>query len=354
MPSTLSPRNTTHVSARRQRDRLLVRVERRIEEFLADEQQRWAAIEPASAELLDCVADMFGSGGKRMRPAFCIAGHLAAGGDPDDPVVVDVAAALELLHSFALLHDDVMDASERRRNRPTAHVVHEELHGRRGWRGEGRRYGEAVAVLAGDLALVYAERLLADCPPHARRIWAELCTELMIGQFLDLRSAAQFSADPERARWIALLKSGRYTVSRPLALGAALAGGEGLLAPFEEYGLAVGEAFQLRDDLLDVFGDAELTGKPARLDFKQHKMTLLMSLALRDVPAVQALFAEDGTAPDPDVLHRLLVTAGVRDRVEAVIGERVDAAGRAIGEALTAEWAAELRTMAAEAAYRTG
>ncbi|MFF2964764.1 polyprenyl synthetase family protein [Streptomyces sp. NPDC057963] len=354
MPSTLSPRNMTDTSARRRRDRLLARVEQRIEEFLAAERRRWAAVEPVSVELLDCVVGMFGSGGKRMRPAFCVAGYLAAGGDPDDPVIVDVAAALELLHSFALLHDDVMDDAERRRNRPTAHVLHEELHGQRGWRGEGRRYGEAVAVLGGDLALVYAERLLADCPPEVRRIWGELCTELMVGQFLDVRSAAQFDADPERSRWIALLKSGRYTVSRPLTLGAALAGGERFLEAFEEYGLAVGEAFQLRDDLLDVFGDPDVTGKPGRLDLQQHKMTLLMSLALRDEPAIQELFTGEGRAPDPDVLHRLLIATGVRDRVETVIEERVGAAGRAIGEALTPEWAAELLSMATEAAYRTG
>ncbi|GHE34993.1 geranylgeranyl pyrophosphate synthase [Streptomyces vinaceus] len=354
MPSTLSPRHTTNAPSRRWRDRLLTRVDERIEQFLATERQRWAAFDPDSVEVLDCVVGMFGSGGKRLRPAFCIAGYLAAGGDPDDPAIVDVAAALELLHSFALLHDDVMDASERRRNRPTAHVLHEELHGQRGWRGEGRRYGEAVAVLGGDLALVYAERLLADCPPGVRRIWGELCTELVVGQFLDLRSAAQFEADPERARCIALLKSGHYTVSRPLTLGAALAGEERLLAPFEEYGMAVGEAFQLRDDLLDFFGDAVLTGKPGQLDLQQHKMTLLMSLALRDQPVVQALFAGDGTTPDPDVLRHLLNATGVRDRVEEVIEERVIAAGRAIDGTLTPEWVAEFLAMANEAAYRNG
>ncbi|MFD4529067.1 polyprenyl synthetase family protein [Streptomyces sp. NPDC058470] len=334
------------------RSALLARVEQRIHEFLAEERRAWAALNPDSTELIDCVARMVGSGGKRLRPGFCIAGYLAGGGDPDAEVIVDVAAALELLHTFALLHDDVMDDSGLRRNEPTAHSLHSSLHRERGWRGEPRRYGENVAILAGDLALVYAERLLAGCPPHARRIWAGLCTELMIGQFLDVRAAARFVPDPELSSWIALFKSGRYTVYRPLAMGAELACSGHLLGTFEEYGLAVGEAFQLRDDLLDAFGHAELTGKPTRLDFKQHKMTLLMSIALRHESEVRELVGDDLAGADPDRLHEALVRTGVRDRVEAVIAERIDAAAAAAAAVLDKEWAAELHDMARKAAYR--
>lgn len=334
------------------RDDLLARVERRLRSFLDHERRTWESLNPDSTELIDCVVRMVGGGGKRLRPAFCVAGYLAGGGDPRAEEIVDLAAALELLHSFALLHDDVMDDAELRRSAPTAHVAHAALHTERGWRGEARRYGESVAVLAGDLALVYAERLLANCPERVRPVWGELCTELMIGQFLDVRSAAQFAPDAELSSWIALFKSGRYTVFRPLAMGARLAGAEELVAPFEAYGLAVGEAFQLRDDLLDAFGSSAATGKPARLDFKQHKMTLLMSLALQTVPEVRELVGEDLAAPDPDELHDLLLRTGVRDQVESMIADRMAAAHEALRGTVRADWAEGLRRMAVQAVYR--
>ena len=347
-------RRITGDTARDTLDFLVARVERRIQEFLAEERRVWAERNPDSTELIDCVARMVGSGGKRLRPAFCVAGYLAGGGDPDDDAVVDVAAALELLHTFALLHDDVMDDSGLRRGEPTAHRAHSALHRERGWRDEPRRYGEGVAVLAGDLALVYAERLLADCPPRARRVWGELCTELMIGQFLDVRAAARFVPDPELARWIALFKSGRYTVYRPLAMGAELAGAGELLSPFEEYGLAVGEAFQLRDDLLDAFGSPELTGKPARLDFRQHKMTLLMSYALRDDAQIAALVGDDLAGADQERLHDLLLANGFRDTVESAIAERLRSAEEVARRALDPDWSAQLCALARQAVHRTG
>ncbi|MER5769523.1 polyprenyl synthetase family protein [Streptomyces sp. NPDC001985] len=335
------------------RDTIMEKVEQRLAGLFRDERANWRDLNPDSVEIIGCIADMVVSGGKRMRPAFCISGYLAAGGDPESPDIVDVAAALELLHTFALLHDDVMDASKLRRNEPTAHVLHADLHTQRSWKGDPRRYGEGVAMLAGNLAFVYANRLVASCSPPVQAIWDELCTELMVGQFLDIRAAARFRPDTELARWIALFKSGRYTVQRPLSLGAALAGDTGLLPAFAEYGLAVGEAFQLRDDLLDAFGDAEVTGKPVRLDFERHKMTLLMSYAIRDDATVAAEVGDDLSAVTPDRLYDLLVGAGIHDRVEAVIKECVEAAHTAVGGAgIDARWAAELSVMADAAAYR--
>ncbi|MCZ7414531.1 polyprenyl synthetase family protein [Streptomyces sp. WMMC897] len=350
--TTVAPHQLATGAPREQRQALLARVEDRLSGFLAAERSAWRTLNPDAVELIDCVAEITGSGGKRLRPAFCLAGYLAAGGDPEAPEVVDMAAALELLHSFALLHDDVMDASELRRGRPTAHEHHALLHRERGWSGDAARYGESVALLAGDLALVYAERLLAGATPAARRVWGELCTELMIGQFLDVRAAARFRPDAKLARWIALFKSGRYTVYRPLSMGAALARNTELLPAYEEYGLALGEAFQLRDDLLDAFGSTQDTGKPARLDFKQHKMTLLMSFALEDEPEVRELVGDDLPGTDPDALHALLTRVGIRGRVEEIIDERVKAAAEAVGVALPAPWAEELRAMAQTAAYR--
>ncbi|MFT2019159.1 polyprenyl synthetase family protein [Streptomyces sp. 796.1] len=358
MPGTVSRTSAATAedptSARAELERLLGRVQGRLERLLAAERHEWQEHNPDALALVDAVAQIVFSGGKRLRPAFCAAGYLAAGGAPLAPAVVDVAAALEALHTFALLHDDVMDASELRRNKPTAHVTHAELHRREGWRGEPRRYGEGVAVLAGDLALTYANRLAAGAPPQVMEVWGELCTELMAGQYLDIRAAARFHPDPELARHIAVFKSGRYTISRPLALGALLAGAAAdTLAAFEEYGLAVGEAFQFRDDLLDAFGDPGTTGKPGQLDLKQHKMTLLMSFALRDEPAVSDLVAGDLAGTDPDELYATLVRTGIRDRVESVIEERVKVACEAVRAAdISPQWAAELSTMAHQAAYR--
>ena len=351
MAITIQEKHASGALARETRNRVLARVERRLAEFLDAEHRTWADRNPDSTQLVDCVARMVRSGGKRLRPAFCVTGYLAGGGDPEAPGIVDAAAALELLHTFALLHDDVMDDSGLRRNEPTAHVVHSAEHEVRGWRGESPRYGESVAILAGDLALTYAERLLLDCAPRTRRVWGELCTELMMGQFLDILAAARFEPDPELSTWIALFKSGRYTVYRPLAMGAALAGADHLLAPFEAYGLAVGEAFQLRDDLLDAFGSPETTGKPARHDAKQHKMTLLMSIALREEPEIKELIGDDLGGTDTDRLHEALVRTGIRDRVEAVIAEKIDLA-RLAAEQTSPAWSEELCRMAVEVAYR--
>ncbi|WKX70388.1 polyprenyl synthetase family protein [Streptomyces sp. XD-27] len=354
MTVTEHPSATAPAAAPRElRTAMLARVEERLTGFLAEERRAWAGLNPDAVELVDIIADMVTSGGKRLRPSFCVTAYLAAGGDPRSAEAVDAAAALELLHTSALLHDDVFDASELRRGEPTAHIRQAALHRERGWHGDGQRYGESVAVLAGDLALVYAERLMSSCSAEGRRTWGELCTELMVGQFLDVRAAARFRPDAGLARWIALFKSGRYTVSRPLAVGGSLAQAPAeLLAAFEEYGLALGEAFQLRDDLLDAFGSSEVTGKPARLDFKQHKMTLLMSFALSDEPEVRALVGDDLPGTDPDALHALLIRTGIRDRVEAVIEERLKVAKEAVSAALPEGWAAELHAMAEAAVYR--
>ncbi|WP_228080879.1 polyprenyl synthetase family protein [Streptomyces profundus] len=344
---------TENLAPHELRGRILARVEQRLTDFLAAERGTFNEQQPDSVELLDTVAAMVSSGGKRLRPAFCVAGYLAAGGDPESPQLVDAAAALEFLHTFVLMHDDVMDDADLRRGDPTTHIVHTRLHEEREWRGDPRRYGEGVAILGGDLAHVFAHRLMQGMPPKVLTVWSELCTELMSGQFLDMRAAARFRPDPPLARHIALFKSARYTISRPLAVGAALAGNDELLGTFEEYGQATGEAFQLRDDLLDAFGSTQATGKPTWLDFKQHKMTLLMSFAMRDEPEVAALVGDDLSAVEPERLHALLMRTGIRDRVEAVIDAQVKVASEAVrATSISPELMEELTAMAHAVAYR--
>ena len=216
----------------------------RIDELLEAEISRWSAVDADLREPLESLRSLVLAGGKRLRPAFCHWAFVGAGGDPDDPRVVDAGAALELLHTFALIHDDVMDGSLTRRGLDAVHVDFESRHADERWRGEGRRFGEGVAILVGDLAFVYADMLLTGAPPDAIAVFNELRLEVNIGQYLDLIGTVRGQGTRDAARRICIYKSGKYTVERPLHLGAALAG---RLAEVEEplsgYGLPLGEAF---------------------------------------------------------------------------------------------------------------
>ena len=336
---------------------VLADVERTMESLLAGERARWNAEEPRGVALVDTVGDLVAAGGKRLRPAFCISGFLSAGGDPADPRLPGLAAGLELLHVSALLHDDVLDCSDQRRGQPTAHVMHTSAHRAAHWRGDPRRYGENVAILAGDLALIYADQAVGPAREAVFQEWTQLRSEVMVGQFLDVAIAAEYDADPERSRWVAVCKSGRYSIQRPLSIGAQLAGHSGLAGAFETYGCALGEAFQLRDDLIDAFGDGAASGKPAGLDIAQHKMTLLLALAIRRDARVRKLVLPDGGgtdgAVDADELRGLLIDSGIRDEVEAHVDRLVSDAIAALADApLPDPWRRELTAMAHQVAYR--
>ena len=339
---------STPATSRDDLDVLLGRVEEELAAFLTGEQVRRAEPDVRGALPVQAIAALAKAGGKRLRPAFCLTGYLAAGGPPaDEPV--RAAVALELLHIAALIHDDVMDDADTRRGTPTVHSAHAQAHRHCRWRGEARRYGEAIAVLAGDLAWVYADRFMADLPADVTREWFELKAELVVGQSLDVRAAAEPALDPVLARHIAILKSGRYTIHRPLVLGATLAGRPDLAPAFETYGEALGEAFQLRDDVIDAFGDGTASGKPAGLDFARQKMTLLVALATRHDERARAL-AERGAFAE---LHGHIVTSGVRAIVEEHIDALVRTAREAIDDApISAEWRAMLSRMAVKVAYR--
>jgi geranylgeranyl diphosphate synthase type I len=302
------------------------RVGARIDAVLTAERARWTAVDDDLGEPLDALAELVQAGGKRLRPAFCHWAYVGAGGD-DAAVATDAGAALELLHTFALIHDDVMDDSSFRRGRPTIHARFGRRHEAAGWRGESRRFGESVAILVGDLAFVYADHLAAGFPAEGTRVFTELKIEVNVGQYLDMRAGADGRHARDRARRISVLKSGKYTVERPLHLGAALAGrldelGAGLTA----YGIPLGEAFQMRDDLLGAFGEEVLVGKPVGDDLREGKVTELVSAA-REVasPAALAVLDRVGAADltDDDIrrLQEVLVETGARDAMEARIRE---------------------------------
>jgi geranylgeranyl diphosphate synthase type I len=335
------------------------RVEARLAAFLREHGDCWGREDPGLGTLHGLLRDFLLAGGKRMRPAFCHWGFVGAGGDPEDGDVVGVGAALELLHAFALLHDDVMDGSTSRRGRPTVHVTLAERHAACRWAGESRRYGEGQAVLVGDLAFAYADVLVQDLPRALRAVWQDLRVELTMGQYLDLAGAARRDRDPVRARRVARFKSGLYTVERPLHLGAALAGGlEELAATYSAYGGPVGEAFQLRDDLLGVFGDAGQTGKPVGEDLREGKPTLLLALATEACPAPARTLLDRVGSPDLgadeiDDLRTLFDTCGARRTVETAIERRVERALAVLDIAPIADDACDaLRDLALLAAWR--
>ncbi|MFE6484898.1 polyprenyl synthetase family protein [Streptomyces sp. NPDC057757] len=355
MTTTSPPHDADLSSIEETRAELLARVEERLRSFIAQEQSRWFDINPRAAQGADAIAAFIASGGKRLRPKFCLSGFLAAGGSPASSGAVDAAAALELLQTFILIHDDIADNSSLRRGEPTVHEVFAAEHRARGWQGESRRYGEGVAVLAGDLAFVYADQLAAQLPALSRGVWNELRAELVIGQHLDMVVAAEGVGDPVLSRWIAVQKSGRYTIHRPLVLGATLAGRPDMAAAFEGYGLALGEAFQLRDDLIDAFGSTEDAGKPTGLDFAEHKMTLLLALAAERDPRVRDLVdRRDGKPWDVELLRKILEETGVRATVERTIAGLVDKARASLATSgLDEAWRHEFSRLATQVAYRS-
>ena len=265
---------------------LATRVDRRLDELIEGEVARWGRVDPVLVEALRSLQRLLDAGGKRLRPAFCHWGFVGAGGDPADPRVVDAGAAFEMLHAFALVHDDVMDGSDTRRGSRTTHLAYADRHGEAGWRGEGRRFGEGAAILVGDLAHVYADQLLGDAPADVWSVWHELRLEINLGQYLDLLGTARGDRDRALAHRIARYKSGKYTIERPLHVGAALAGRLAeLQEPLSAYGDPLGEAFQLRDDLLGAFGDAARTGKPVGQDLREGKPTPLLAVATERLAA---------------------------------------------------------------------
>jgi geranylgeranyl diphosphate synthase type I len=307
-------------------------VERHVDALLASESDRWERVDSALLPPLRALRDLVAAGGKRLRPAFCLAGFVGAGGDIREPLVLDAGGALELLHTFALVHDDVMDGSDRRRSAPAIHRRFIDEHAVSSWRGEARRFGEGIAILIGDIAYVYADQLAGRCVRNAgsvvAAIWDELRVELCVGQSLDLLGTAARRIDLETASRIATYKSGKYTVERPLHLGAALAGGSGALADaLSAVGLPLGEAFQLRDDVLGVFGDEAATGKPVGDDLREGKPTALLAYAAAATTTtagralLERIGAADLTPVEVAALQELITDTGARDRVETRIAE---------------------------------
>ncbi len=346
--------------------RLVDLVQLRIDEFVSDRTAELAAIAPELDQFTD-VTLSFLSGGKRFRALFCYWGwqSVTAIIDEFDPIapsasgevlpgVVFAASALEVFHAAALVHDDIMDNSDTRRGAPSAHKRFESIHRDGGWAGSATAFGRSAALLLGDLLLGWSDELfdrgtslLIDraAGTAGRAAFATMRTEVTAGQYLDILEENAWANYPDaealpRAHRVIIYKSAKYSVEAPLAIGAALGGGSPeQLAALRAFGLPLGVAYQLRDDMLGVFGDPAITGKPAGDDLREGKRTVLIALARAKLPA-HVLHIVDDLLGDPDLdmqqvemIRTALVECGAVDHVERIIEHNVSLARAAIRDA---------------------
>ncbi|BDZ53322.1 polyprenyl synthetase family protein [Agromyces marinus] len=334
--------------------RLADAVNERLEEFLADR----ASILRSISTDLDPISEfskVFLSGGKRFRARCCALGFAAvrgAAGDADDgsrEALVAAASALEVFHAAALVHDDLVDNSDTRRGAPSTHRVFEAQHAGAAWAGDAAAFGRASAILFGDLLLGWSDELLDEglagmrdraSARAARLAFNRMRTEVTVGQHLDILEEQAWVAHPdgshrERAERVLVFKSAKYSIEAPLVIGASIAGGsEHRIDVLREFGLPIGIAFQLRDDVLGVYGDPEVTGKPAGDDLREGKRTMLIAIARERMPAVDRERLDDRlgdpalSADEIGTLQRMIRDSGAVDEVEAVIAADTE---RALG-----------------------
>lgn len=324
-----------------------------LEEFFQATGPVLASIYPTVGDGADALRDFVMTGGKRIRPLFVHAGRRCTG----DKITVSesrgsesetlrVCAAIELIQACALVHDDILDRSDTRRGNPTVHRRFETMHRTRGWDGDASHYGDSTAILIGDLALAWADDLFHGVLPlpdsvqraparpmpfAASTVWSQMRTEVLAGQFLDITNEASGDESATAAERVMAYKTAAYTVARPLELGATLGGADDRLREeLHAIGIDLGIAFQLRDDLLGVFGDPAETGKPSGDDLIAGKRTALLAVALQrsDADAAAVLRASIGRRLDDDEIaaaRTVLVESGAVAEIERQIGERRDA-----------------------------
>lgn len=343
-------------------------VQEAIDRFL---DERITGLERIATELspfIDYSRDLL-RGGKRFRALFCYWGWRAVeiGSPSFDPLpvqderspdaIVSAAVALELFHAAALVHDDIIDNSDTRRGGASVHRRFESDHRQNAWTGSAETFGRSAAILLGDLLLAWSEEAfdnateLTPTEPArraARREFTRMRSEVMLGQYLDVLEEQSWRTHPEpeqlsRAERVIVYKSAKYSVEAPLAIGAALGGGqESQLASLRAFGLPLGIAFQLRDDLLGVFGDSSVTGKPSGDDLREGKRTVLVALARSRLPSNAVRFVDEllGEPDLSDVQVRMLQDtlrdSGAVEEIESIIHRQVDRATEALRTAAIA------------------
>jgi geranylgeranyl diphosphate synthase type I len=306
------------------------RLDGALRSFLAERRPGAVAIDPRLGSVVDELESAVCAGGKRLRPQLLAWGYRAGGGEVDD-AVVRAAAALELLHTFALIQDDVIDGSATRRGRPASHVnlaAEAEI--------APEKFGASAAILLGDLSLIWADQLLIEsgaAPDRLARslsVYNEMRTEVTLGQYLDVLAAHSLRVTEEQALTVNHYKTASYTVQRPIQLGLALAGApEELVGSVSGYAIPAGIAFQLRDDVLGAFGDPAMTGKPSGQDLRERKPTWLWARTLHLCPEVDAV-------TDVERLRELVVASGALAEAEAKI-DALFREARSVAEGLAVE-----------------
>jgi geranylgeranyl diphosphate synthase type I len=325
-------------------------VEEELAIFLNFESAYLNSISTELSPVSDALTAFLLDSGKRLRPLFAFAGFVAAGGVLEKPVV-RAMAALELLQACALIHDDLMDGSDTRRGKPSIHRHFESIHVQEELDGFAPQYGLSAAVLLGDLALVWSDQMFNSAGLTTEQFarvfpyYNEMRVELMAGQFLDIHEQTQKSTSVDRSMKIARYKSGKYTIERPLHLGTAMTSAPSpeIFAALSTYGLPLGEAFQLRDDLLGVFGDPSVTGKPAGDDLREGKRTVLIAMTNdRQSEAQREIARKHFGKPDLDaqgveLLREIIESTGARAELEATIERLTDQALTAAQSAVFTE-----------------
>jgi geranylgeranyl diphosphate synthase type I len=303
-----------------------------------NERQAWTRVDEDLETVFDEIESLVLGGGKRLRPQFAHWGWVAAGGGPADGQQFRIGAAIELLHVFALFHDDVIDDAETRRGNTTTHRRMTDMHSAQQMAGESRRFGEGAAILIGDITYVMSDKLMDDVSSAARSIWHDLRMEMNIGQYLDTLGSARRERRIEIAERICRYKSAKYTIERPLHLGAVagnVEAGTALLPMLSAYGLPLGDAFQMRDDMLGAFGDSSITGKPVGGDFREGKPTPLLARACamgnsEDLVVLEKVGRPDLTDADVAQIQQAVINTGALAAIEQRITSLHDEAVRAL------------------------
>ncbi|WP_285728545.1 polyprenyl synthetase family protein [Nocardiopsis sp. ATB16-24] len=316
-------------------------VDRELSEFHSTRRTQLLEIGEELAPALDALEAML-SGGKRLRPTFCYWGWRGAAGAPGDERMIRAAASLEFLQACALIHDDVIDNSDTRRGLPATHKRLAKLHADHGWSGDSEEFGQGAAILIGDLCLAWSDEMYQASGFDARVLrdgrppFDAMRTEVMAGQYLDTLEQVRGTTTREAALRVMRYKSAKYTVERPLHVGAALAGRQDLAQVFTDYGIPLGIAFQLRDDVLSVFGDPSTTGKPAGDDLREGKRTLIVAETLARASADEAerfrslLGAPDLSVESVEWMRSVIEGSGALAVCEAMITEYAERAVAAL------------------------
>jgi geranylgeranyl diphosphate synthase type I len=344
--------------------RLVDLVQAGIDEFLDGRAPLLESIASELAPFVDYSRELL-RGGKRFRALFCYWGWNAvsdqdAAGDPDDiryrelPSVIRAATALEIFHAAALVHDDIMDNSDTRRGLPSAHKRFEAIHRDGSWTGSAEVFGRSGALLLGDLLLDWSDELFqrglrelsnVGAADAARREFDRMRTEVTVGQYLDILEEQSWQTYPDaellpRAHRVIVYKSAKYSVEAPLSIGATLGGGSlGQIAALREFGLPLGVAYQLRDDLLGVFGDSEVTGKPSGDDLREGKRTVLIAIARAKLPLnarrlLDELLGDSAlSGQQVSMLQASIRDSGAVEQVERIIDHNVKQAIAALSSA---------------------